>query len=335
MTPSSDLSETLTADLYSRLLARHYPWLPNPLPEDGPPFKSQVIDYWFNANKLDSHARTIQTQQYYDIAFHTALLPISRLISPNIPPEQAVKTLMAHLPAPTSKEFPEQALGLVLLLDQAPRGILKGANRRYLDSFFGPKLCIPLCRHLLKTLPIEQRADNLARWTDPVEQGGLGYDIRNAIILRIYFYAPLFHSDSVADLELGEEKTEQMRSDVEAFLGVRDANRNTREADKHDPFLFRRLAQDADKRPSTWGAFVFWFCRLFEAKTPIVRQFGHVPYRNAVDGREENEADRAFLEAQGLLGRVALPEEDAAKIMEDVKAGVWTPMTDQERPTLL
>jgi len=47
-----------------------------------------------------------------------------------------IPDLLQYLPAPESKNFPEQALGLQLLLDQGPRFSLDGINQRYTNAYF-------------------------------------------------------------------------------------------------------------------------------------------------------------------------------------------------------
>jgi hypothetical protein len=47
-----------------------------------------------------------------------------------------VPHMMQFLPPPESKDFPEQALGLQLLLDQGPRALLDGMDERYICDYF-------------------------------------------------------------------------------------------------------------------------------------------------------------------------------------------------------
>lgn len=72
--------------------------------------------------------------------------------------------LMAVLPQPESPYFPEQAFGLLLLLDQAPRSLLGGVDERWQVSYFDP-LTLKLVKHF-ETLPYGLRPDSKARWID-------------------------------------------------------------------------------------------------------------------------------------------------------------------------
>jgi hypothetical protein len=116
-TYSNDLSSILTSSLFHAVLKNRMPWPKNKSFTFG-----AVIAYIFK-NEPDGAEE-----------FHRICYPVLRHLSTigisNIP------DLLQYLPAPESKDFPEQALGLQLLLDQGPRFSLDGIDQRYTNAYF-------------------------------------------------------------------------------------------------------------------------------------------------------------------------------------------------------
>ncbi|EKM60393.1 uncharacterized protein PHACADRAFT_23749 [Phanerochaete carnosa HHB-10118-sp] len=195
-TENVDLSQILTLDLFESLRRVHLPW-----PEDQPLNFSVVT-------------KPNTRPEFYKLAFHPALKPLSTLGLGNVP------DLMQFLPPPEVQDFPSKALGLVLLLDQAPRSIIHGGvSDRYTFSYFDV-LCEKLVGQLY-TLPAHLRPDNMERL---MSQGwGYGY----AMVARVWFLAPLVHSESLSAHEKALELNEGIRTDVEKRVGKTDANRAT------------------------------------------------------------------------------------------------------------
>lgn len=255
------------------------------------------------------------TQQYYDIVFHKALKPLSTLGVDNVP------DLMQFLPPPSAKNFPAQALGLVLLLDQMPRALLSSTNVRYPFGYFDV-----LAQRLVKqfaALPPEQRPDTMARLMSQ------GWSFERAIVSRIWFFAPYIHSESMEDQEHQLMLAEEMRRDVEKHAGVADPNRATADEDARDAFAFPRLVRIGPPRgPGTQVQdFAFWILRIFDLHTPIIRKYRRYPERNARLGRISTADEEHWLEVTGYGDT---DDEAAKQIREDVAAGRWTPLQNEE-----
>ena len=77
------------------------------------------------------HFRPDYQQRFYDLIFHDALMPMSK-----IPLESLLAIdLTELLPPPIAPDYPEQCLGMITLLDQT-RVLTAGYSFRYTRSFF-------------------------------------------------------------------------------------------------------------------------------------------------------------------------------------------------------
>ncbi len=229
------------------------------------------------------------------------------------------------LPDPEDPTFPEYALGLILILDQAPRTVFKGVDTRYSYSFFGP-MAIKLIRRL-KDLPPHLVPYNRDRWVRE-----LGYPIDHWFFALFWFMAPITHSELLVDQEYqvtiwDSAKKDNMKinhglSDpyAEALKGElgRDVLAFAREVEKGLP------TEEELGRPLSFGDYVYWFAMIFHIHLPIIDKFGRYPYRNGAVGRDTTEEEKDFLVKTGYWSCV--DEEVAEKIREDLEKGVWSPL---------
>jgi len=72
-------------------------------------------------------------------------------------------------------EWPEEALALIIVLDQLPRNIFRGSA----------------CRYMADSLACETARRAIAR----------GFDQKTALPARTFFYLPFEHSENLADQE--------------------------------------------------------------------------------------------------------------------------------------
>ncbi|KAJ3015429.1 hypothetical protein HKX48_004594 [Thoreauomyces humboldtii] len=247
---------------------------------------------------------------FYDLCFPT-LLELSRHSLDRIPP------LITHLPPATDDTFPSQALGLVLLLDQAPRLLFKGIDKRWSASFFDP-IALQLAKDL-QALPWGSRPDNPARWPS--------LHFPHILLRSMTFHFPLHHSEDYADHMLCHGLDESLRREVERRWNVRDPSRDTDRADAADVYAFASLAPSASDLSLEFEhvkEFFFLFFRILRVHEPIIRVYGRYPYRNGAYGRDPTGEELEYMVRTN--GTFAVDKDTARAIREDVDAGRWTPL---------
>ena len=301
---SSDLSQILTPSLFYAVVKNRNPWP-----------KESTLDFKIVMVHLISEAPEGR-EEFHKMIF-PALKALSVLGLDNVP------DLMTLLPPPSSPEFPEQALGLQLLVDQGPRSFCKGVDKRWEANYFDV-----ISQRLAKSffaLP-----DNLRPWNKERWLGQLGASFDYWMLPSVWFLAPWEHSEHVEDQELAEKWTEHLRIEVEKQSGEKDPNRAKREELFKDTHALLRMFQEGG--PSLQGRvttarYLFWLFTVLNVHKPIIDKFGRYPYRNAGAGRVSTEEEKVWIEETGRFGVV---EPDVAeKIMEDVKAGRWTPLGEK------
>jgi uncharacterized protein (DUF924 family) len=298
MSPPIDLSKILTPALYEDILAYQFP------------FEIPVDIAW--ASKFYFEGTPNNDKEVYDTTFHSALKPIS-LFNPSIP------SLTQFLPPPSSPKYPENALALVLLIDQAPRQTFTGLNYRWTYMYFDVT-ARKLVKELLYTGNPAERPDSLSRWTK------LGYPFEDAMIRKFWLLAPLIHSEDIEDHRAVSLKIEEMRKHVERYSGRRDPARDTMEQDSKDVLLFGNLIRGGP--PSTFADFMFWMFRVFNAHDPIIEKFGRYPYLNGAQGRRTTVAEAVHLKDSDNFGMPSLTDDQVRKIREHVTLGTWEPLSD-------
>jgi uncharacterized protein (DUF924 family) len=297
--PSHDLTSILSPSLLYATLKNRLPWS-NKNPLDF----SAVAAYLFE-NEPDS------LKDFHRICY-PALKYLSTMGVSNVP------DLMQLLPAPGAKEFPEQALGFQLLLDQGPRMLFKGIDQRYTNAYFDV-ISLNYAKQL-HALPQALRPDSKARWMDEI---GVSFDFW--IVARFWFMAPFAHSEGIQDQELQRAMAEESRIAVEGRTGKMDPYRATKDELDKDIYAFSKVFKEFPSHPNIkMDEFVFWFLMLFDAHPPIIKAFGRYPYRNGAVGRESTPRELEWLEDTNHFGEVQ--EEVAKRIKKDVLAGRWTPL---------
>jgi uncharacterized protein (DUF924 family) len=238
-----------------------------------------------------------------------------------------VPDLMTFLPRPTSGEFPEQCLGLILLLDQAPRALCEGVDVRWVRDYFDP-LSLKFAARW-HALPSQLRPDRWYRWNTAT---GTSFDFWLAT--QLYFVAPLVHSESLEHQELAVGLNEQLRNMVEIATGSKDPYAPQREKILSDyyglsSFFQKGPPQGPDVTAATWA---FWSIKLLDLHRPIIHHFLRYPYCNAVQGRENTPEEEEFLVRTNRLGEP--PPDVIKRIKEDIAAGRWSPLGQGQKRTL-
>jgi hypothetical protein len=250
-----------------------------------------------------------------------AVLSLSKLGLENIKTEHLISLL--GNPAQSLPKFWHKAVGLILLLDQAPRHLCKGVHARYTYAYFS----IParnIVRHLL-SLPRAQNPFILQPWTEA------GVEINHAFLRIAMLLAPLDHSDVPADHELHLRLEGKIRGFHGSVMRLRDPYFPHIAKDLKDIYLFPNLLKEGPPQRRGTGPgrgvgggvrieqFVYWILRYFTAHVAFMRWFGRRPTGNAALGRENNPGKGEW------IGLVGAEDDDAVReeVKRDVERGVW------------
>ena len=236
--PNDELSSLLTPAILHKVLKNRLPW-----PMDKPLDWKEVHTYIFQAEDGP------EQEQLREICWPT-LQAISKLGVDNVP------DMIQFLPSPESKDFLVQALGLQLLLDQAPRALCAGMDARYIMDYF--QIVSRKYAQQLLDLPSDWRIDSKKRWVD--EQGA---SLDFWILTRLWLIAPLVHNESLADHEFAEIMTEEVRVEVENVTGKTDPYRAKREELMQDTLAFPRMYNEGPSSENglPMEGFAFWVSR--------------------------------------------------------------------------
>jgi hypothetical protein len=294
-----DLSSLLSPALFHAVLKNRLPWP-----------KEQDIDFALVGPHFWTPTSAVTAE------FQYISRPVLKTLSAI--PLSSFPDLMQYLPSPSSPSFPEQALGLQLLLDQGGR-ILKGTDVRWKYDFFDV-ISLKLARQIL-ALPVAQSPYSKTRWMDE-----LGATFGYWILARMWLQAPLVHSEVLEYHESAKLINEEARIEVEKVTGLQDPNRGNVEI-LADTLAYPRWTREGP--PGGEGTemqdFAWWELLMMDVHLCIIEKYGGYPQRYAARGREPTERERAYLVETGNFD--VIDQEDARQIMEDVKVGKWTPLT--------
>lgn len=283
MTEHPDLTTILDPSLLTKLVSLFFPWPPSDEPE-----AASIRDLYYSpSSNLPKSIHALCASSVFE--------PLLDVFG-----ETSIADLTSHdllQSPPSANSFPQQALGLALLLDAAPR-LSEGfpGQARLTHAISGP-LATRLAGQLF-TLPASLRPDsperlrNINLHVGDEGKGELSY--AHTALMRLWLYAPLIHSEDYADQHLASGLLESLRRDTEAHYGVRDP---TRRSDRAIPGDVGALARLVKGGPPPCGGrdvhtMIYWSAMVARAHAPVVRVFGRFPDRNAVLGREDTEEEK-------------------------------------------
>ncbi|KAK0739439.1 hypothetical protein B0T21DRAFT_400559 [Apiosordaria backusii] len=301
-TPSSfnDLDNLLTPSLFTLLATSRFPY-----PKQSPINFSNFGRDIFLADPFSPLVK--------DAAW-PALLTLSKYPLDKLP--DLHERYLSH---PGDPSYPEQCLGLLLLLDNLPRLLFKGIDARWTFDFFDH-----LAQRVVHSwigLPEEQRPDSWERWS-----GKLGARMDYWTGVRFWFGVVLVHSERQGDQELGVVYTEETRRVVEKAGGVLDPWRERREMVLSDVTMFPREYRLGPPQGEvvTKEKWVFWSGMLMDCHKPIIDRFGRYPWLNAITGRVSTKEEEEYIERIGHFAEAG--EAVRARVKDDVDAQRWTPL---------
>ncbi|KAJ3129520.1 hypothetical protein HK100_008546 [Physocladia obscura] len=231
------------------------------------------------------------------------------------------------LPPVDDVEFPIQAAGLILLLDQGARGsIRKNADPRYTFAYF-----LPLAQKLVRQLfevPKEQNVFYAHRWIDV-----LGFSVVHFTFMWSYMVTPLLHSENTIDQLAQFSLHRDMRAWLKARTNRSDPFAERLEELRHDATALHTVLEEGpppanellpglDRYPDAID-FIFWVFLIDDLHLPITEAFGHFPNLNSIMGRDNTNDEIVHLTKTDELNKKPRAEV-IARIREDVLANRWT-----------
>ncbi|KAH8765767.1 hypothetical protein BGZ57DRAFT_528681 [Hyaloscypha finlandica] len=303
---NNDLSSLLTPELFRRVFKNRLPW-----PIEKPLDFKEVFTYVFRSDG-GSHEEELRK-----IAWPT-LKALSTLGVDNVP------DMMQFLPPPESRDFPEQALGVQLLLDQGPRALFEGMDARYIYDYF-QYVARKYAQQLLD-LPSALRIDSKKRW---MEELGASFDFW--VMARLWLIAPVVHSEVLVDHELALSMGEDVRVEVEKFTGETDPYRAKRAELAEDIYAFGRMYLEGPPLENgvKMHQWFFWMWAVLDVHKPIIDKFGKYPYQDVAKGRESTDEEKEWT----IVFQNGVDKSNskvAQRIREDVVKGRWTPLGQED-----
>jgi uncharacterized protein (DUF924 family) len=250
--------------------------------------------------------------QFYDLCFEDVLVIISKYRLENLPSDFTI-----FLPSTASRDYPIQALGLIILLDQVPRYCMDGIDKRWISGYFDI-ISERLMRQLF-LVPWEQRWDNPTRWK------AMGYSPQHILLRRLLMCGAFCHSEDWADHLMSFGLVEQLRRETEELYNSTDTYRAVQVNDAKNLMAFGEvLGRYPVLREgiTRMDHFIFLFSRIIRIHEPMIREFGRSPEKSVYLGLESTDSEKDYL---NKIGFDADPNV-IAKIREDKIAGSWTPL---------
>ncbi|KAK6076951.1 hypothetical protein SCUP515_05134 [Seiridium cupressi] len=227
-----------------------------------------------------------------------------------------VPDLFQVLPPPDDTEFPLQALGLQLLLDQATRSLLKGVDTRWTYGYFA-EIDLKYAKQL-QALPAHLNPTSWSRWQDSVS-------INYFVFVRLWFGTPLVHHETA--VELAVSFTDETRKLVEQIFETHDPIRGQPEK-RWDLYGFpTMLKNQGPTRPCSVADGAFWLACLMDVHKPPLDLYGRYPYNNAQLGRVDTPEEAEWMKKAEIFDT---DREVRRRIRQDVEAGKWTPLGEAD-----
>lgn len=118
---------------------------------------------------------------------------------------------------------------------------------------------------------------------------------------------------------------EDNRRALEAWSGRTDPAREEDDSVRRDIYAFPRLVTVIDFDGfETFEDVGFFMCKVTDVHKPVIDRFGRYPYRNAIEGRESTDDEKAWIEKVDHFAEA--PPDVAKRVKEDIAAGRWTPL---------
>lgn len=289
-----DINAIITPSLLQHMRRARIPWEPTHHISG-----KELITEFFSDDTRFTHA----AQEAWP-----ALKGLSSKYGPDTIPDMA-----GFLPPPEDPRFPEQAFGMHVLLDQAPRVLFRGIDGRW-TSWFDR-----VARTLYTSyygLPNEQRPWAREAWA--------GSTFEYWLCIASEFNATMAHQESVGDQQLSAVRIEQLRRAVEDFSGHSDPARDGSSPPLDEYSLVDIVTHVDLDQDWPFHKAAFFSLLVDDAHGPIVDRFGRYPYRNAIEGRDSTHDELLWINNTDHFAEAS--PEVARRVRRDMAAGTWTPL---------
>lgn len=293
-----DLHSIITRAFLRQMCLARVPWLPTHHISG----KELVTEFFSDDYRFLTAAK----------AAWPALKAISHAYGPITIPDMTY-----FLPSPEDPKFPEQAFGMHVLLDQAPRVLFKGIDGRWTSWF--DKIAGKLYEYYYG-LPERQRPWTRGAWA--------GATFEYWACVAIEFNSTMAHHESTADQQLSATNTEQLRCAVEDFSGHRDPVRDDSSAPLDEYSMVDIVSHVDLGRDWALHEASFLFFSVDDAHKPIIDRFGRYPYRNAIEGRDSTLDEVEWIQKTAHFAEAS--PEVAKRVKQDMAARRWTPLGEGE-----
>ncbi|KAL7008515.1 hypothetical protein EMMF5_001777 [Cystobasidiomycetes sp. EMM_F5] len=279
-----------------------------------------------------------------ELVLKPALIPISRIPMSDMP-----KSFLTVLPCSLEdSDFPVLALGLICLLDQAPRWLLSGTDTYWTNGFFDVLALRIAQEH--EELPAHLKLSNVERWMRDHPSMTWEDAVRRSKLAMI----PFVHAEDKVSMRIAQDDAERRKTAVEERYGCEDPSRHSQDAQAIEQYegtkwegatAFSKLMRGP--KPPLWyadhsftasripesckdkedacrhAALILFQCQVTRSHGPILSRFGRYPFRNGALGREDTPEEVAFMEETRGFGTGGMSSEARRKIAESVKGGSW------------
>lgn len=317
---ATEVKTIITSGLLDQIYSLKFPWSRERLPSG-----SYVGNYHFKPTEK-------YIEEFRRISFEPAIVPLSKFALEDLLDLDLPSLLLPKADAPN---YPEQALGLILLIDQARIYLGKGYAVRYMRAFFDP-IGEKIARQLVldPARPATLRPDSEQAWLSR------GYSFDDWLARTLWFWAPLVHADKfmVDDRATLKNWLHEMRAKVEEHCGYADPFAPLEAADDVDITLFQAIETDgptkrtydrsaSKEKEGTMSDYAFWWIRILNAHFAITDMCGHYPYWIRATGRQWTDNDKEFMKKTGGQRYTVTDEPVLEDIRKDFLAGVWKPLS--------
>lgn len=289
-----DIQTIITPNLLRQMWRARIPWPPTHHISG----KELVAEFFSDESRFSVPARDAWP----------ALKALSHAYGPD-----AIPDMTGFLPSPEDRGFGEQAFGMHVLLDQAPRVLFKGIDGRWTSWF--DKVARKLYEYYY-SLP-----ERLAPWAPDAWAGST---FEYWVCIASEFNATMAHQESGEDQELSAHGIEILRRAVENYSGHRDPFRNGKSQPLDEYSLVDAVAHVSLDQHWSFPKAAFFSFMIDDAHRPIIERFGRYPYRNAIEGRDSTTDELEWIQKTDHFGE-AEPEV-AKRVRRDISAGKWTPL---------
>jgi hypothetical protein len=146
-------------------------------------------------------------------------------------------------------------------------------------------------------------------------------------VIRLWYIAPLAHSEDIKDHETCMKFTSEGRRETLEYTGILDPYEKDREQFLRDEFAYPRWLPDGPTHGpgTTLQDFAYWVFIMIDVHKVVIDKYDRYPERNAGTGRETRNTELEYLlKTKEIFGE--LDPSVARQLREDMIGGRWAPL---------